>query len=647
MAKSKLYSYSIMPLDTGHLEEVCQDIKYQYENGISSCPLFSMTLCPEGNPPADKATILCEKYKLFKKRLSEMGIPSGILVQATVGHGWILGEMFPYQPHVNFTDGKAVRSACPCDEGFKEYIYKAMVTVASAEPDTVMIDDDFRTIWFKGEGCCCPLHMERFNRAAGTSLTDRELWSIVNSDSDKKKEYTDIFINVQKDSLVETAKVMRAAFDSVNPGLPVSYCCCGNNAEFAYEIGSVLAGKDNPIIIRINNGNYTPAGARFFSRVFHRAATQIEKLRGKVDVFLAETDTCPQNRYSTGAMSLHTHYAGTILEGAAGAKHWITRLITHEPKSGKAYRRVLSKYSGFYERLAELTPTLKWRGCRIFIPDTPDFTYGRVKEEWDGWSYCFLERMGIPMYFSSKRGGALCLEGDADSRLSDNEIKELLSGTVILASDTAENLCKRGFSEYLGVSVRKWTGKQPVREIFRSGAHTKIQMNIKELVPGSPKTEIDSVIYNTVDYNSYEPLFPGVTVYKNALGGTVIVFCGTPVSEFNLSDAFSYLTYSRKEQFISLLSKTGEMPLYYPGDEEMYLKCADMDDGRMLAFMVNIGLDPIENINICCDFNVKSIKMLTPEGGEKELSFEKNGHTYVLNTDSNTLQPLVLFIEKE
>ena len=156
MAKSKLYSYSIMPLDTAHLEEICQDVKYQYENGVSSCPLFSMTLVPEGNPPAPKAEILCEKYKLFKKRLDDMGIPSGILVQATVGHGWILGELFPYQPHVNFTDGKAVRSVCPCDEGFKDYIYNVMVTVAKAQPDTVMVDDDFRTIWYKGEGCCCP-----------------------------------------------------------------------------------------------------------------------------------------------------------------------------------------------------------------------------------------------------------------------------------------------------------------------------------------------------------------------------------------------------------------------------------------------------------------------------------------------------------
>ena len=64
-----------------------------------------------------------------------------------------------------------------------------MATVAKAEPDTVMIDDDFRTIWFKGEGCACPLHMERFNKKAGTDLTDRELWSIVNEKTPLAKKY--------------------------------------------------------------------------------------------------------------------------------------------------------------------------------------------------------------------------------------------------------------------------------------------------------------------------------------------------------------------------------------------------------------------------------------------------------------------------
>ena len=89
-----MHNYSIMALDTEHLEEICQDIKEQYETGVTSCALFMMKLVPEGNPPAYKAAVMCEKYRLFQGKLRSMGIPNGVLVQATIGHGWILGEMF-------------------------------------------------------------------------------------------------------------------------------------------------------------------------------------------------------------------------------------------------------------------------------------------------------------------------------------------------------------------------------------------------------------------------------------------------------------------------------------------------------------------------------------------------------------------------
>lgn len=646
MKKSILNSYSIMPLDTEHIDEICQDIKEQYESGVCSLALFSMTLVPEGNPPADKAGSFCRKYKLFQDKLATMGLKCGVLVQASVGHGWIMGELFPYQSHVNFTDGVATRCACPMDDGFKKYIYGVMRTIASYNPAHIMVDDDFRTIWFKGEGCACPLHMGEFNKRANANFSRDELWEIVNEKSERAKKYTDIYIEVQKDSLVETAKIMRSGIDSINPSLHASYCCCGNNAEFAYEIASVLAGEGHPIEVRINNGNYTPLGAKFFSRVFHRCATQIEKLRGKVDIFLAETDTCPQNRYSTSASSLHTHYTGSILEGANGAKHWITRLLTYEPESGYAYRRMLSKHHGFYEKLAELVPTLKWRGCRIFIPSTPDFTYGRVKEEWDGWSYCVLEKLGLPMYFSSKNGGVVCLEGDVDTRLKDNEILEILRGNVILASDTAKNLVSRGFKEYIGVDVKEWTGKQPITEFLPNGKKTKIQMKIKELIPISDEVEINSRVYNTVDQENYEYLFPGVTIFKNELGGTVITFAGTPVAEFNLVEAFSFLTYSRKQQLIGLLSKMGELPVYYPGDEDVYLKVADMPNGDTFVALFNISLDTIENVKLVCDFKASGFEMLLADGNTKNIDFTCENDVYTLEIDAKTLDPVVVFIKK-
>ncbi len=52
-----MYLYSIMPLDENHIDEICEDIKRQYDTGVANCILFCMTLVPEGNPVIDKVKL--------------------------------------------------------------------------------------------------------------------------------------------------------------------------------------------------------------------------------------------------------------------------------------------------------------------------------------------------------------------------------------------------------------------------------------------------------------------------------------------------------------------------------------------------------------------------------------------------------------
>ena len=171
-------------------------------------------------------------------------------------------------------------------------------------------------------------------------------------------------------------------------------------------------------------------------------------------------------------------------------------------------------------------------------------------------------------------------------------------------------------------------------------------MKIKELIPISDEVEINSRVYNTVDQENYEYLFPGVTVFKNELGGTVITFAGTPVAEFNLVEAFSFLTYSRKQQLIGLLNKMGELPVYYPGDEDVYLKVADMPNGDTFVALFNISLDTIEKIKLVCDFKASGFEMLLSDGSTKIVDFTYKNGVHTLNIDAKTLDPVVIFVKK-
>ena len=183
-----------------------------------------------------------------------------------------------------------------------------------------------------------------------------------------------------------------------------------------------------------------------------------------------------------------------------------------------------------------------------------------------------------------------------------------------------------------------------MKEILNvNGASTKPQMKSKEIVPLNEDVAIDSWTINTVDGETLEKLFPGSTVFKNELGGTVVVFSGTPVCEFNLVEAFAFLTYSRKLQLIDILKKSGNLPVYFPSDEEVYLKAAKTKDQRLLVALFNIGLDPIENVELVFENEVSQITCLTPDGKEKEVSFTKNGDTYTLDIDAPILTPVILF----
>ena len=646
--------YSIMPLNVDHADELCDDVERQYRDGVATEALFSMTLTPEGNPVIDKAAILCEKYRVIKDKLARRGLRCGALVQATIGHGYKLTTRIPFQPLIGFSDGQEKYVACPYDENFRDYIRDAMATIAREQPSTIMVDDDFRLFGRRGyRGCGCPLHMAEISRRAGYPITREELVTKLEDTDEEAQRLLDIFYDTQVDALIGAAHAMREGIDRVDPKLPGAFCLCGDTCEGAADIAEILAGEGNPTIIRINNGRYCAEGARFLIRSVARAATQIANVSDRADIILAETDTCPQNRYSTSASSLHTHFTFTILEGAAGAKHWITRLAAFEPRSGEAYRKKLAKYRGFYDELSRLVPTLSWFGCRMPLPGngtrpTLPLSKFRYLSEEGMWAYCVLERLGLPLYFSTKMGGVAFFDGSRDCYFEDAEIMEILGGTVVLACDSAKQLAARGFGKYLGVEVIERAPDAPHASgeiIFSTGERSNAQMKLHELRPTSPETEVLSRVFTVPDGKTCVPLFPGVTRYRNELGGTVIVFSGSPEAKFNFTEAFSMLNESRKQQLVDILRDSGNLPLYYPDDAEVYIKAATTAEGNLFCAFFNIGFDPLEEIPLVVDRPVNRVRRLLSDGSYADIPFTVSGHLVTIETPAYTLDPVILILE--
>ncbi len=646
-----MLNLSIMSLNKDHIDEICEDIIEQQKTGVSTHAMFMMTFNPIGTPPIDRASEQCKIYDQYKERLDKAGAKHGVLVQATLGHITHPPKPYPFQPSVSLVTGEERDvTCCPLDPDFQEYIKGQMKTLAKRNPSLVMIDDDVGLLYKQSKGCACKYHMAEFNRRAGTDMTREELYAHTQGTSEEDKFYTDIYVETQKRGLVSCVEAMRAGLDEVNPKIQgvVSGIYTTTFCEFSGDIAQAFKGEGNPAIVRLNGGPYANSSqGRTFTQAFFRAAILRENAKDKVDIFLAETDTCPQNRYSTSAALMHGHFVADILEGAEGAKHWITRLgKTYEPDSGKAYRKILSKYEHFYEKTAEYVKELKPFGCRI--PLTLMQNYGFVPSSQpmnlSPWSTCFLERMGVPLYFSNEEGGAVFLDEFAVDGFSDEEITKMLSESLFLSGPCVEKLNKRGFTNLLGVRAED-LGDVKISGEKVNNNYSALQYEQKKLVPTDDATEwVSPVIMTDPLTEEEEKIFPGVTRFENSLGGEIIAYSGTPDMPFRYFTAFSLLNESRKKQLISLLSAKGHIPLYFPGDEEIYLRAGYLKDGKIFAALFNLGFDQMEEITLSCDKKITKVEFLNPDGTLCECEFTYENSNLTVNKPLNTLIPAILIL---
>lgn len=644
-----MLNLSIMPLDTEHIDEICRDIIAQQKEGVSTHAMFMMKFNPEGTPPVEKAEIQCEKYDRFRKILDAAGAKHGVLVQATLGHITVPYKPYPFQPTVSLVTGEeSVVTCCPLDPDFRVYLKRQMQILARRRPSVVMIDDDMGLIYRSTKGCACKYHMALFNERAGTSMTREELYAHTQGSTPEDQRYTQIYVDVQRDALVGAARAMREGLDAEDPSIQgvVSGIYVESFCEFSDHIAKAFAGKGNPTVMRMNGGPYARISNRYFTESMFRAATLRENVKDSVDVFLAETDTCPQNRYSTSASLLHAHFTASILEGAKGAKHWITRLGAWEPASGKAYRKKLSQYAGFYEKLSEYADDLRPFGCRIPLTLTQNYRFkpSDAGSHVSPWSSCFLDRMGFPLYFSNVDGGAVFLDETTVNGFDNAQIEQYLHGTLILSAMAADALNKRGFADYTGVQISDWTGGVIAGEEV-NGVTISKQYGTKQLTVCRDSVEALSHLFSKNEETGCRtPLFPGVTRMKNHRGGEVIVFAGTPDMPFYYYTAFSLFNETRKKQLAQILSESGHLPVYYPEDVDVYMRAGYLPSGEILCALFNTSLDEMEDIPLRCTVPVQKIEKLNPDGTRSACPFRMENGTVRIEEEARPYAPVILFI---
>ena len=648
-----LYTYSVTPLFEDHFEERVADLIDQHKRNISLMPLFSVIIQPEGTPLWNKGENIARIYRRYKTELDKAGVPSGILLQSTFGHGTASMDRAPLQ-FMEPMDGQPLFAYCPMDEGVLDRLCREIKIIAAEHPAALMLDDDVRLIMRPGICCGCPAHMAEYNRRMKKNFTKAELNEYLLS-HEQNDPLVQGFVTLMRDTLVHAVTRMREAVDSVDPTIQGINCTSGDECDSVIFTNPIWCGKGNPTIVRTPNGTYAPLTVKTFSDTMRRAAVCNARLRDNgIKIRLAECDTIPFNRYGKNARYLHAHFAASILEGLKGSKHWITRTSSYEPESGVAFRNILAKHYPLYEKLSALSDELTFVGANSAFTEQKwhDFTASnRWQYHSNFWATKNFERMGIPFYFSNKNYRATFLEDTIGRDLPEEEIKAMFEGgSVFMSAEVAVQLEKRGYGDLLGISATEFDYEKLGRvagEAFNEDGSLicQKQKNLMLLTPKSDKTEVLSDNYRKEDGKLIN-VSPAVTKFMREDGKFTVVYCGTPNAEHAYTEGFAFLNATRRKQFISLLSEAGALPIYLASDNELCLRAGYLADGRMLAAIFNLGYDPEEGVCLYLEKEPSKITYLDENGEEIEVSFKKTGEKlYVLDATAEPLYPLVLLIQ--
>ena len=620
---NELKTFQVIPLLEKRGEDMANYAHKLLDAGIGTHIAAIMTLVPESNPPYPKAKVLGERFEKFRKTIGSTKKNVGILLQATMGHGWIPDEKCNFQTLIR-TDGTTKYQMCPLDKGFQEYIRSSVAILAKLKPAFFMVDDDFRLFTSRG-GCFCPLHLAAFSKKMGKNYTRESLLEAFKGDP----KLSDLYVDFQQDTLNNLAQIIRDEIDKIDPEIPGYFCTCSCEVAFANKTAEILSAKNQKPIIRINNACYLSSSLREFPKRMYTSVVQIAACNSNA-IVLDESDTCPQNRYSTNAGIMHSHYTSGIFDGCSGAKHWITRTSELELESGKAYFDILLKYHDFYEELFKAVENLKLEGiASSALPEKPYF--GKLPNigldaSCKVWSGFVVGKMGLPCNIIKKPAGPVMMTGGEVVQFSDEELKQFLSQGMILSGDAAIKLQERGFGEYLGVEAKEWTKEKVSGELWGDqDLFIRPSPRYVELLLTSNKAEIKSTLIhrsNGCDADA-KKVGAGTVYFENSLKGKIVIFAAL-IAEGGF-DIFSFLNEIRKNQLIEAMEFVCGRPLdfYYPGDAEVYLKYGTNAKNEKIVFVLNLGLDLLENAPLICGSELWKVEKLSSDGLWQPIPFDK------------------------
>lgn len=597
--------YNIASFSPGREAVVARDlIDYRNRTGLDVA-LYSLSFHAEGRPAAAKAERLVASYRALRQELAGSGVKLGVLLQSTLGH-WLNTDRAaePWQRTVRI-DGPGIRF-CPLDPNLQAYIRTCVRKVAAEKPCLIMTDDDVTAFKPTAE-CFCPLHRAELGRRLGRTFTCAELQQIVKTHSDAA--VVAAFNQLQEETVIGFARLIRAAIDSVDPTIPGAACMPGGEPWRAARTARAVAARGQEPILRICNGQYSEfRGLDFPRRVVY--TQQLRRENADIPHLLDESDTFPHNLWSKSSRSFHAKLATSLFWGLTGAKLWYVNAHVNNLPLSRNYTDILATHRGYYGGLVAAV-----RGSRpegVLIP---------LRAGSSGWTVPVFGLYGIPFRLESdlSADGLWALAGaEGVKALSDADLERLFAHRVLVDGAAARALTARGKDALLGVAALSGQGLVFKRErMGEIGLKLSPSDGVPKLVPQAGTRALTDLVFSEYPGAAEEVVAPGATFATNRLGGAAVVTAWHPnVGVFN--------RYSRHRQIwvgrlLDVLA--GGRFVCRSGDEQdTLLQVRRAADGALLVQVVNLNYDPLEAVSLLLAVRPASAQVLAPDGAWRTIA---------------------------
>lgn len=542
-------------------------------------------------------------------------------------------------------------SACPLDENWQKYLCDFFAVIAKEiDPVALWVEDDWRLHNHSAElgygGCFCEYHLAEFSKMVEQDVSREELIEKLLAPG-KPHPWRAAWLELSKRTLLEPAQKLYAAVQKANPKVRLALMSSGPDVHSIegrdWHALQDAFGMEDGFMTRPHLGPYTEIRAMDAPPVHTRLT--LANLKRPLEIY-PELENSPR----CGPYSKSKNFSiWECLQSACYGSHGVT--INHfdmlgtgtalDPEFGivlkdARYRLDTLVQLGIDDNNSEGVDILFSPEIAEHMHSLGQETLYQLRHSSELWAQT-LSVLGISHRYvkEAQAGRVTAVNGQTLRAFSDEAIEKLLTGTVLLDALACEVLYERGFSSMIGVEKLSWHTQQEsgfaIEEIHESDPEVyglaqprvSAQRCSNQVLKITPMA--DAEIRSSILKYNRNTLFPGLTVFTNKAGGTIINMA-YPLGEAQFF--MGYFTCFRRIFMQNLVAEFGaKSPVAFIEKEPMFCYRVNTQNGTLVA-AVNSTSDTISDIQFKVNkVNISDLKVLDKQGiwQDFEGKIEKDG----------------------